>query len=143
MSKNNKIIGKFGEKIAAFYLKSLNYKIIEKNFKCRYGEADIIAVSGQDLIFIEIKTRQNINYGFPFESVTKNKLNNIKKISQYFLLSKNYFVKYNFNLRFDIISIILSKELFDAILIEKNLNQIIINNLKESIDFSLEHIKNV
>jgi putative endonuclease len=141
MSENNKIIGKFGEKIAASYLENLNHEIIYKNFKCRYGEVDIIAISGQDLIFIEVKTRHNINYGFPFESVNEIKLEKIKKISQYFLLRENYFEKNNFNIRFDIISIIISNELMNAVLIEKDINPIIISNLKEGIDFSLEHIK--
>ena len=143
MSKNNKIIGKFGEKIAALYLENLNYEIVYKNFKCRYGEVDIITILGQDLIFVEVKTRHNTNYGFPFESVNEIKLEKIKKISQYFLLEENYFEKNNFNIRFDIISIIISKELMSAILIEKDINPIIISNLKEGIDFSLEHIKNI
>ncbi|MCL4385194.1 MAG: YraN family protein [Actinobacteria bacterium] len=141
MSENNKTIGKFGEKIAALYLENLNYKIVYKNFKCRYGEVDIIATSGKDLVFIEVKTRHNINYGFPYESVNEIKLEKIKKISQYFLLKENYFEKNNFNIRVDIISIIISKELMNAILMEKDINPIIINNLKEGIDFSLEHIK--
>lgn len=140
MSKNNKIIGKTGEEIAVNYYKNSGAVIHFKNYKCRYGEIDIIAGSGRDLIFAEVKTRENINYGYPFEAVTESKLNKIKKASQYFLLNENSFEKHNYNLRFDVISIILSKELAVAILAEEDLDPIDINKLRNGIDYNLKHI---
>jgi len=58
-------IGKLGEDIACLYLEKNNYKIIKRNFRCKQGELDIIAFNlKKELIFIEVKTRNNINYGF-------------------------------------------------------------------------------
>ena len=67
-------IGKLGEDIACLYLEKNNYKIIKRNFRCKQGELDIIAFNlKKELIFIEVKTRININYGFACECVNKYK----------------------------------------------------------------------
>ena len=143
MSKNNKLIGQFGEKIAACFITNSGNTIIYKNYKCKYGEIDIISTSKIDLVFTEVKTRQNINYGFPFESVTESKLKKIKKASQYFLLNENLFQNYKLNLRLDIISIIISSELAIAILAENNQNFIDVSRLVSGADYELEQITDI
>ena len=62
----NQTLGRFGEEKACNYLKKNNYKIIERNFRCRQGEIDIIAkdLSKNELVFIEVKTRLNFNLIF-------------------------------------------------------------------------------
>ena len=75
----NKTLGKLGEDIAIRFLKYKGYKVIEKNFSCRYGEIDIIAQNSKFLIFVEVKTRTNLNYGKPVEAVNKIKINHLYK----------------------------------------------------------------
>ena len=70
MSKNeNKIKGNLGENIACEYLEKDGYQIITRNFNCFYGEIDIIAIKNSELIFIEVKTRCQNEYGQPIEAI--------------------------------------------------------------------------
>ncbi len=94
--------GKYGEKIALDYLINNGYKIIEKNFRTKYGEIDIIAEKDNFIIFVEVKYRTNPNFGKAEESITKRKLEKIRKVAGYFL--KNFKVK-NKRLRIDVIAI--------------------------------------
>ncbi|MBP3501912.1 MAG: YraN family protein [Clostridia bacterium] len=79
--------GRIGEDITCKYLINNNYKIIEKNFYYNGGEIDIIAFDEEknELVFIEVKTRANKNYGLPSESVDTNKLKHITKGIKYYL----------------------------------------------------------
>ena len=97
------ILGIEGENIACKFLKSKGYKILLKNFRCRQGEIDIIAKDRNEIVFVEVKTRVNFNYGFPSEAVDRNKRNRIIKASKYFLYVKKL---ENRNIRFDVIEII-------------------------------------
>jgi len=79
--------GRFGESEVQKYLTQNNYIIILNNFRCRFGEIDIIArdMEKQELVFIEVKTRNNSLYGRPAESINKRKKRHILKTIQYFL----------------------------------------------------------
>lgn len=61
---------RLGEDAACSFLRKLNYKIIDRNFRRGYGELDITAVDGNTLVFIEVKTRISDNFGTPFEAIT-------------------------------------------------------------------------
>ena len=84
MTSDKQSLGKKGEELAAFYLKSQGYQIIEKNFKKRYGEIDLIALEKDTLVFIEVKTRWSKKFGPPEEAVTPRKLKSIIKTAQYY-----------------------------------------------------------
>lgn len=77
--------GKIGEEIATKYLKQNNYKIIERNFRCKQGEIDIIAKEKEEIVFIEVKTRSNIMYGRPSEAVNEAKQKHIKRAAKYYV----------------------------------------------------------
>lgn len=79
--------GKFGEDKATQYLIKKGYKILGKNFRCYFGEIDIIAkdVATNEIVFVEVKTRCNNKYGTPAEAVDKNKRKHIFKTAKYFL----------------------------------------------------------
>ena len=81
------VTGKFGETEAKKYLIQNNYIIIESNFRCKAGEIDIIAkdVEKNELVFLEVKTRNNMSYGKPAEAVTEIKRKHIFKAIRYFL----------------------------------------------------------
>lgn len=80
-------VGKSGEDIAADFLRKKNYKIIERNFKKRYGEIDIVALDGETLVFIEVKTRTSYKYGSAKESITPWKLKALIKSAHYYKLT--------------------------------------------------------
>jgi len=66
-------VGKLGEKLAQKFLKKRGYHIRETNFRCREGEIDIIAQQKDYLVFIEVRTKSNLDFGSPEESITQNK----------------------------------------------------------------------
>lgn len=82
-------LGKSGEEIVATYLKRNGYKILEKNFRCKFGEIDLIAKKKGVLSFIEVKTRKRITYGAPAEAVNYIKKKHIYKTSEYYILKNN------------------------------------------------------
>ena len=101
----NKIeLGKYGENIAVQYLKQKNYKIITQNFRCKQGEIDIIAEEkkNKEIVFIEVKTRTNLNYGVASEAVNNIKINHIYKTAQYYILKNKI---QNKSIRIDVIEI--------------------------------------
>jgi putative endonuclease len=102
--KNNIEKGLLGERKAQEYLKSKGYKIREINYRTKLGEIDIIAEKSDTLIFVEVKTRTNVNFGFPYEAVSKRKLNKIVKCSLIYLKEKGLI---NYQIRYDIIEVFL------------------------------------
>lgn len=95
-----------GEALAISYLKKKGYKILEKNYRTKFGEIDIIASKDGVVVFIEVKTRSTDAFGAPEESVTRDKQERIKKIALYYLKD----LKNLPALRFDVISIELKPE---------------------------------
>ena len=80
-------LGKLGEGLAATYLQKHGFRIIERNFKARYGELDIICIQDQTLVFVEVKTRVGHAFGTPEEAVTPWKLREVVKTAEYFVLT--------------------------------------------------------
>ncbi|MDP6625328.1 MAG: YraN family protein [Nitrospinota bacterium] len=107
------ITGKQGEKMAANYLKKNGYKIVEKNYHCKFGEIDVIAMDGDVLSFIEIKTRSSKEYVPPEFTVTKHKQSKIKRSACHYLGRHGI---ENRDCRFDIVAITMEKGKKDVIL---------------------------
>lgn len=101
------ILGKNGEDVAVEYLKKNGYKVIERNFFCRQGEIDIIALDKECIVFLEIKSRTNTEYGLPSESVTKRKIEHMLKAIRYYLYIRNLEKE---NIRIDVIEVYVDKE---------------------------------
>ena len=81
----NKELGALGEKLAADYLKKNGHKILEKNYKCRYGEVDIIARDGEEIAFIEVKTRPGNPYVRGMYAVDRKKQEHILRCAARYL----------------------------------------------------------
>ncbi len=107
------ITGKQGEKVAANYLKKNGYKIVDRNYHCKFGEIDIIALEGDILTFIEIKTRGSREYIPPEFTVTKHKQSKIKRSASHYLGRHNI---ENRDCRFDIVAITMEKGKKDIVL---------------------------
>lgn len=84
LSPHKQRLGKIGENLAAVYLRKHGYRILERNFKKRYGELDLIALSGTVLVFIEVKTRIGSSFGRPEEAVTPWKLREVVQTAQFY-----------------------------------------------------------
>lgn len=101
---NNRNNGIIGENLASNYLLEKGYFILERNFRSKVGEIDIIAQKEQVIIFIEVKARSNINYGFPYESVNYRKQQKIIRTAQNYIKFKGLT---DCQFRFDIIEVFL------------------------------------
>jgi putative endonuclease len=132
LSKEDGSVGKIGESIAAKYLKSKGYRILERNFKTKFGEIDIISISPEGfLVFVEVKTMKvdgkisNIDDKgerfYPEDHMTFKKIKNFKKMSEYYL-NKNLKNKAKVSdCRLDVIAI----------------------DLKEKNDYEIRHYENL
>ncbi|MBI5047848.1 MAG: YraN family protein [Deltaproteobacteria bacterium] len=94
--------GRQGEELAAAFLKQNGYRILENNFRCRYGEIDIIATEGKTLAFIEVKTKTNNKFGPPKLAVDFNKQRQLSKTATAYLIQKKLT---NYPARFDVVGI--------------------------------------
>jgi len=79
--------GALGEKIALDFLVKRNFTILERNFRCREGEIDIIARQGDCLVFVEVRARASVNMGTPEESITPAKGQRLVALAQTYLQS--------------------------------------------------------
>lgn len=79
--KRNKALGARGEEAAARFLRKRGYEVVERNWTCFAGEADIIATDGESLVFAEVKTRRGIKRGFPSEAVDRAKQERYERIA--------------------------------------------------------------
>lgn len=100
-------LGQLGEKLARRFLKEREYEIICQNFRARQGEIDIIAKDKDaTIVFVEVKTRTNSEFGNPAEAVNETKMEHIVKTAKYFLYSNRMS---NRNIRFDVIEVFIYK----------------------------------
>ena len=115
MTVKTKTLGKKGEDIAAAFLKKKGYKLLFRNYKCSFGEIDIIAKHKKILSFIEVKTRSTKKYGLPQESVTPAKQAKISRVALEFV--QRYKMD-NRAARFDVISVQYLNDGYEIDLIE-------------------------
>lgn len=94
-------LGKKGEELAVKFLKRNGYKIIKQNYKTLIGEIDIIAKDRDTLVFIEVKTRESLEFGLPFEAVNRAKKKKIANVAHLYLKK----IKELPPCRFDVVSI--------------------------------------
>jgi len=101
-------IGRIGEKLAVDFLLQNNYTILEKNFRTKSGEIDIIAQKNNKISFVEVKTRIGLKKGYPYEAVDKRKVLHVKNCAQFYLLKNPH---KDSKLSVDVVSIVLNDDL--------------------------------
>lgn len=105
MSLVRKLLGKSGEDTAEQFLKGKGYRILERNFSLKIGEIDLIALDGDTVVFVEVKTRRTDGFGTPAEAVTRRKQDQIVKAALVYLSMKKL---RDVSCRFDVIGISLN-----------------------------------
>ncbi len=113
------VIGKLGEDIATEFLQKQNYKIVERNFECKQGEIDIVAIDKNEVVFIEVKTRTGNTYGNPIDAVDERKKKHLIKSIEYYVYKNKL---ENAFIRIDIIEVYMKE------------NNNVINHIKKAID---------
>ena len=101
---NKRTIGKEKEELAASFLREKGYRIIDKNFRCRAAEIDLIAWEGGILSFIEVKYRSSSKHGDPLEAVGPLKQRKIYEAALFYIARKG--IRADTQVRFDVVSIL-------------------------------------
>jgi len=102
LRSDNRGKGSRGEDLAVSCLEKEGYRIIERNYRCRYGEIDIIALDRQDIIFVEVKGRESETFGAPEEAIGPAKQKKISRVALHYLQEKGLS---GHNARFDVVAI--------------------------------------
>ena len=74
-------LGRMGEQLAVEFLIRAGYTVLERNWRCRQGEIDIVAREGGTTVFVEVKTRSGVGYGHPFEALSLTKLARLRRLA--------------------------------------------------------------
>jgi putative endonuclease len=74
-------LGKRGERLAEAHLVARGYRLVERNWRCRHGEIDLVVRDDDALVFVEVKTRSSTAFGHPFEAITPLKLARLRRLA--------------------------------------------------------------
>ena len=96
-------LGRHGERIAAIYLADAGLRLLDRNWRCRDGELDIVAREGDSLVFCEVKTRRGVGFGHPVEAVTPVKQRRMRTLAQRWLAAHEEHAP---ELRFDVVGVL-------------------------------------
>ena len=106
MSTAKSLLGRKAERLAAIRLRQLGYRIVEANFRCRYGELDIVAWDGDTLAFVEVRSHATLDFGSPAESIGP------RKRARLCLTAQAYLEQIEIpdpNCRFDVVEIVFAE----------------------------------
>ena len=107
MASSRQQLGAEGELAARRFLESEGYQVLDTNFRCRWGEVDIVARLGDTLVFVEVRTRRALTYGIPQESIRE------KKKVRLVATAETYLQSYQEQLddwRIDLISVLVGRD---------------------------------
>jgi putative endonuclease len=102
MPDERQLLGAEGERVAEKFLRRRRYSILERNYRRRAGEVDLIALDGHTVVFVEVKTRTQPGFGSPLEAVDPRKQRQIQRAAQYYL-SENRL--HDREARFDVVGV--------------------------------------
>lgn len=102
-----KQVGRQGEEAAAAYLAAQGYTILERNYRCRLGEIDLVCGEGEQLVFVEVRTRSSSGFGLPQESVTGRKQRKLRQLALVYLQQAGLA---EVAFRFDVVAVRVDKE---------------------------------
>ncbi len=117
MLQNRRTIGDRGEAAAIRFLEKKGYRILDKNYRCKSGEIDIVALDKDNIAFVEVKTRTSIEFGLPEESVSWHKRVHITKVALNYQSHRK--IK-GVNCRFDVVSVLMKGQDIQSIYLIKD-----------------------
>lgn len=79
--RGKQAVGRYGEDVATRHLLDAGYVVLERNWRCRVGEIDIVALDGDTLVVCEVKTRSGVEFGSPLEAVTTRKAARLARLA--------------------------------------------------------------
>lgn len=95
--------GELAEKMACDYLRKQGFDLIEQNFRCNIGEIDLIMQDGDDIVFVEVRSRSRTDYGHASETINRQKQRKIINAATWWLQQRNWlYTRYS---RFDVVAI--------------------------------------
>ena len=94
--------GRRGEDLAAAFVAGLGYRLVTRNFRCRAGEIDLVALDGETVVFVEVRSRLGGRCGTPLESVDVRKQAQVGRVARYFLSARGWHER---AARFDVIGV--------------------------------------
>lgn len=112
MSDYRKRLGDYGEQLACRYYTQKGYILLEKKYRCCFGEIDLILKKGNRIYFVEVKTRTTRTFGSPEESINFKKQRTILKVSLYYMqqfAAQDPYLPQDSNLQYDVLSIFIDK----------------------------------
>jgi putative endonuclease len=95
-------LGRQGELMAEAFLRDCHYTIVARNYRCRAGEIDLVALDGRVLVFVEVRSRRGARVGTPLESVDARKQAQVARVAQHFLSARGWHER---DARFDVVGI--------------------------------------
>jgi putative endonuclease len=95
-------LGRRGEALAADYLRMHRYTIVARNYRCRAGEIDLVAMDGPVLVFVEVRSRRGDRVGTPLESVDPRKQAQVARVARRFLAERGWHER---DARFDVVGV--------------------------------------
>ena len=99
-----------GEELAARFLIGKGYKVVERNYRTRYGELDLVMRSGDALVFVEVKARRGTGFGDPLEAVTPGKREQVRLMAEHYLAERGEGFAEGFaEIRFDAVGILFGR----------------------------------
>lgn len=104
-SMDRRTLGMMSETLACEYLKQeIAFRLVERNFRCPLGEVDIIGWDGQELVFVEVRSRSSQAFGIPEESVGRTKQQRLRRLAAYYVAGRKLD---RVNCRFDVITVMM------------------------------------
>ena len=74
-------VGRYGEDVAAAFVEAAGWRVLARNWRCPDGELDLVALDGDEVVAVEVKTRRSSSYGHPAEAVTHRKLARVRRLT--------------------------------------------------------------
>ena len=80
--------GKMGEEASVKLLEKKGYKVLERNYRTRFGEIDVVCLKGNTVVFVEVKSKTGERFGEPWEMIDKRKLGQVERIAKMYLIKR-------------------------------------------------------
>jgi len=116
-ARERKKLGSRGEDIAARFLRKQGYRIIERNYRSRLGEIDIVAEEDEVIVFVEVKTRRSADFGLPEEALSYDKRQRLSRLALNYIVHRKM---QEASCRFDVVSILMDSDRANRVRLIRN-----------------------